>query len=280
MLVTSAFDIRLPRSFLICLAITLLSYQTVDLFYNIISLSLAGEISGVGNNVAPVAVKSKKGLLEDFGIIVERNLFQTTVKAVQDSNSNLEPFAFDNQTANFDLKGTVVGDSSFGYIFVEEHNGKKQKLYRLGDMVGSARVIKIDRNTAILRSGGREIKLKVRASAADQSSPNSRPRNFTLDRKIINKNLVNLNDLMRQAIVRLFVNRGVNEGFVISKIHPGSLYERMGLQNGDVLIDINDKKIKGIASLLQAANIMQTGKNIVLKIKRNGKEESINYTFE
>lgn len=130
----SAFDIRLPRSFLICLAITLLSYQTVDLFYNIISLSLAGEISGVGNNVAPVAVKSKKGLLEDFGIIVERNLFQTTVKAVQDSNSNLEPFAFDNQTANFDLKGTVVGDSSFGYIFVEEHNGKKQKLYRLGDV--------------------------------------------------------------------------------------------------------------------------------------------------
>ena len=278
----AAVDIILLRPFIIILIITLLSYQTVDLFYKIICFNFAGETDGFRRNVAldAVAGNRKQARSEDYGIIIERNLFQSTLKAVQDNESDIELLGFDNQTANFDLKGTVVCDSSFGYIFIEEHSNKKQKLCRLGDIIGSAKLIKIARNTAILRSGGWEIKLMVTASASAQSSPNLRPRNFTLDRKIINNKLGNLNDLMKQAIVRPFVSKGIHEGFVISNIHPGSLYEKMGLQNGDVLIDINDKKIKGFTTLLQAANLIQSGKNIVLNIKRNGKEENINYTFE
>ncbi|MBN1471799.1 MAG: PDZ domain-containing protein, partial [Syntrophaceae bacterium] len=92
--------------------------------------------------------------------------------------------------------------------------------------------------------------------------------------------LSNLNNLMRRAVIRPFIRRGVQEGFIISNIAPGSLYEKMGLQNGDIVVDINNNKIKGADDLLQVVNLMQSGSNIGLNIKRRGKEETINYTFD
>jgi len=149
---------------------------------------------------------------------------------------------------DFDLKGTVACNSSFGYIFIEERNSKKQKFYRLGDMIGSSKLIKITRNMATFLSDGREITLMVKATSEDQSRPDSPYRNLTLDRKTVNKNLGNLNALMKGAVMRPFMHKGMQEGFIVSNIVPSSLYEKMGLQNGDILIDINDKKINAARS--------------------------------
>ena len=43
-------------------------------------------------------------------------------------------------------------------------------------MIGSAKLIKITRNTATLRSGGREITLKVKATIEGQLLPDSPDR--------------------------------------------------------------------------------------------------------
>jgi len=277
----SVFDITLLRPLLILLAITLLSYETIDLFYKIISFSLTKQ-TAVGSHFSSTVITDNKkpASVEDYRIIIKRNLFQSTLKSVSDKESEGLIFASEEKVTDFDLKGTVVGNSSFGFIFIEERSSKKQKLYRLGEMIGSAKLIKITRNMATLRSGGREIILKVKTTIEDKLRPDSPSRNLTLDRKTVNKNLANLSALMRQAMVRPFMNKGVQEGFIVSNIATGSLYEKMGLRSGDIIIDINDKKIKGATSLLQAVNLMQTGKNISLNIKRNDNQETINYTFE
>ena len=66
---------------------------------------------------------------------------------------------------------------------------------------------------------------------------------------------------------------------IISNIAPNSLYEKMGLQNGDIIIDVNNKHIQSADNLLQAVNLMQSGGSIDLNVKRNGKNETINYSF-
>lgn len=246
-----------------------------------INLTIAREIGGISRNVASAAIATNRKMkeLEDYGIIVKRDLFQTTLKTVQANKEGIEPLEVDNQAANFVLKGTVVGDSSFGYIFIEEHNSKKQKFYRLGDMIGARKLIKITRNMATLRSGERRIILQVRAAAEDQPFSNSHFRNITLDKKTVDKNLYNLDALMKGAVMRPFIHKGVQEGLIVSKILPNSIYEKMGLQNGDILIDLNDKKINA-ASLMQAANLIRHGNRIALNIKRKERSETINYSFE
>jgi len=280
-----AIDITLLRSFLILLTITILSYETIDLFYKIISLPLTNQTTAVKNNVSSSVTtdNSQPHQLQDYGIITERNLFLSTLKAVSDKQSEGGLLDSDEKFMDIDLKGTVACNSSFGFIFIEERDTHKQKLYRLGDKIGSAKLTKITRNTATLRSEGREITLKVKATMEGFLLPNSpgraTPKSMTLSKKTVSENLSDLKSIMNQAVVRPSLNGGVQDGYIISNIAPNSLYEKMGLQNGDIIIDINNKPIQSADNLLQTVNLMQSGGSVTLNVKRNGKIETINYSF-
>jgi Type II secretory pathway, component PulC len=280
-----AIDITLLRPFLILLAITILSYEAIDLFYKIISFPLTKQTAAVKNNVSSSVTTDnfQPNQLQDYGIITERNLFLSTLKAESDKQSEGVLLDSDEKFMNIDLKGTVACNSSFGFIFIEERDSHKQKLYRLGDKIGSAKIINITRNTAVLRSEGREITLKIKATIEGSLLPNSPGRAFsksmTLSKKTVNENLNDLKSIMNQAVVRPFLNEGIQEGFIISNIAPNSLYEKMGLQNGDIIIDINNNPIQSADNLLQTVNLMQSGGSVTLNVKRNGRIESINYSF-
>jgi general secretion pathway protein C len=279
-------DADFLKTLLICLTITILSFETTDLFYKLISIPLTKQDAAVTDSrISSSADNNPRHQLQEYSIITERNLFLSTLKEAG-GNEGGGVFDSEQKAADFDLRGTVACNSSVGFIFIEERGSKKQKLYRLGDMIGSSKLIKITRNTATLRSGGRDLTLKVKSTIEGQLLPDSpdgnssTSRNLTLSKTAVNEKLNNLNTLMNKAVVRPFIKRGVQEGFVISNIAPDSLYEKMGLQNGDIIIDVNNNKIKGADSLLQAVNLMQSGSNIALNIKRKGKEETINYTFK
>lgn len=272
------------KTLLILLAITLLSFEGIGLFYKMVSIPLAEKsVIKTNGRLTSSSANTQHHSLQDYAIITERNLFLTTLKEAAGSEGE-GIFDSEQKSSNFDLKGTVAYNTSFGYIFIEEHGSKKQKLYRLGDMIGSSKLVKITRNTATLRSGGQDVIMKVKATIQDPLLPDApagsaAARNLALSKTAVNENLSNLNALMNKAVVRPYTKRGVQEGFIISNIAPDSLYEKMGLQNGDIIIDVNNNKIRGADNLLQAVNLMQSGSSITLNIKRRGKDETINYTF-
>jgi len=282
-------DNTLLRPLLILVAITILSYEAIDLFYKVISFPLTKQTVASKANISLPVIKDniQADQLQDYEIITGRNLFLSTLKAVSDKQSEGELFDTDQKTTDFDLKGTVAGNSSFGFIFIEERDSHKQKLYRLGDNIGSSKLIKITRNTATLRSGGRETTLRVKATIEGSLLPNSpdagtnraASRSMTLNKKMVNETLSDLNSIMSQAVMRPYLNKGVQEGLIISNIAPNSLYEKMGLQNGDIIIDVNNKHMQSADNILQTVNLIQSGGNIAVKFKRNDKIETINYSF-
>ena len=234
-----AIDVNSLRSLLIILAITILSYEATDLFYKIISFPLINHTATVKSNAVASAVKDnhQRNALQDYDIITGRNLFLSTLKPAGGNQSEGGLFDSDQKTTDFDLKGTVACNSSFGFIVVEERGSHKQKLYRLGDKIGQDKLIKITRNTAILKNGVREIILKIKETMEGPLLPNSSgagrnnaiPRNFTLSKKSVNENLNDLKSITNQAVVRPFLNKGVQEGYIISNIAPNSLYEKAGI---------------------------------------------------
>jgi general secretion pathway protein C len=284
-----AMDNTLLRPLLIFLAITILSYEAIDLFYKMISFPLTKQTAASKANISLPVIKDniKSDQLQDYDIITGRNLFLSTLKAVVDKQSEGELFDSDQKTTDFELKGTVAGNSSFGFIFIEERDSRKQKLYRLGDNIGSAKLVKITRNTATLRSGGKETTLRVKATIEGSLLPNSpdagtnraASRSMTLNKKMVNETLSDLKSIMSQAVMRPYLNKGVQEGLIISNIAPNSLYEKMGLQNGDIIMDVNNKPMQSADNLMQTVNLIQSGGNIAVNVKRNGKIETINYSF-
>jgi general secretion pathway protein C len=286
-------------SFIILVAITLLAYETVNLVYKIISLSTVNQSAAIKNTVSSklTADNTLRSSPQNYSIITERNLFQSTLKAVSGKQLGGGFFGTSQDATSFDLKGTVAGDSSFGFIIIEEKSPKKQRLYRLGDMIGQARLIKITRNTAIIKNGDRKITLRIKETPEGSLLPHSfgsqanilhhgKATNrdeiksgMALSKDEINEKLRDLKTIMGQAAVRPYYDDGVQEGFIISSIKPDSLYEKLGLQNGDVIIDVNNKRMQAADDMLQLITLMQSGGSVALGLKRNGKTETINYSF-
>jgi general secretion pathway protein C len=275
-------------AFLIFVAITILSYETVDLFYKAVSLSAVNQSAAIKNTASSkfITDSASRSPLQNYSVITERNLFLSTLKAISDKQLDGGFFGSSQEVTSFDLKGTVAGGSSFGFIVIEEKGKNKQRLYRLGDMIGSARLIKIARNAAVIRSGGREITLKIKETpegsllSRQQGPQASIPSSgMALSRAEVNEKLLDLKTIMTQAAVRPYFEAGAQEGFIISDIKPDSLYQKLGLQNGDIIIDVNGKRMQTADDILQMVNIMQSGGSIALSLKRKGKVETINYSF-
>ncbi len=277
-------------SFLIFFTITILSYETVDLIYKIVSLSTVNQSTAAKNTASSKFItdnaSASRSSLQNYGVITERNLFQSTLKAISDKHLGGGFFGASQEMAAFDLKGTIAGGDSFGFIVIEERGKNKQRLYHLGDMIGSARLIKITRNTAIIRSEGREITLKIkdtpegsllsRSQARQANIPSS---GMVLSKGEVNEKLRDLKTIMTQAVVRPYFEDGAQEGFIVSDIKPNSLYQKLGLHNGDIIIDVNGKPVQTADDILQMVNIMQTGGSLDVSLKRNGEFETINYSF-
>ena len=207
----------------------------------------------------------------------------TTLKAIVDKNAG-EYFLPSEEYTAFDLKGTIAVDQSLGYAIVEEKGKGKQKLYRLGEMIGSARLIRITRNTAILKSGEKELVMKIKEVAEGplmgrSPRPGGTESGIAISRQDVTQSLGDLKSIMSQAVVRPFLNEGVQQGFVVSNIVPGSLYQKLGLKNGDVVVDVNNKRLESADDILQLVNVMQAGGSVSVNLMRNGLNETINYSF-
>jgi general secretion pathway protein C len=274
------------QTLLIFLAITILAGQTVSLIYKVAGLALIGRPQMKNSQVPKdYSTTRERVALQSYGGIIERNLFLSTLKPAGEKQLGGGVFASGPEVSAFELKGTVAGGTSFGFAIIEEKGTNKQILRRLGDMVGQARLIKISRNTAVLRSAGRDITLKIK-EAPDGSlfsrSPeagSSSPSSLVLSRREVTEKLGDLKTVLSQALVRPYFSEGKQEGYIISDIKPESLYSKLGLQNGDIIMDVNYKRMQTADDVLQLVNLMQSGTPITLNMKRNGKTETLNYSF-
>ncbi len=100
---------------------------------------------------------------------------------------------------------------------------------------------------------------------------------YVVSRSEIMKATTNLNVLARQA--RIVPARG-EAGFKIFSIRPNSLYSQIGLQNGDVIKNINGIDISSPDKALEAYQRLRNADKISLNIVRGGKPESMEYTIE
>lgn len=270
---------RFVQTALMALVITFVSFFAVDIFYKAVALRLVGRTGGSVEPVAVAVPQTRGHSMSDYEVIPQRNLFATTLTAIVDKAGGLTP---SEEYTAFDLKGTIAVNESMGYAIVEEKGKGNQKIYRLGEMIGSAKLIRVTRNTAVLESGGRELVMKIKETPEGGLAaglPRPAGVDVAMSKRDVSESLGDLKSLMSQAVIRPYFNQGVQQGFIVYNVAQGSLYDRMGIKNGDIIVNVNDKKISSADDVTQLVNVIQEGGSVSVNLIRNGKNESINYSF-
>ncbi|MBI5050370.1 MAG: hypothetical protein HZC11_05770 [Nitrospirae bacterium] len=70
---------------------------------------------------------------------------------------------------------------------------------------------------------------------------------------------------------------GRQEGFTLSEIKPGGLYDSLGLRNSDVLLNVNSLEISSPDVAVQAMSALRGMDRVNLDIIRNGEKITMTY---
>jgi general secretion pathway protein C len=173
-------------------------------------------------------------------------------------------------TLGLKLIGTVIDPlGMYRLAAIEVKETKEQKLYKVQDTVLGAKVAMILRNRVILSRAGKMESLsaefdeggaggKVAASSGMIGEDVSKlsESQYAVSKRYLDSQLASMSQLLTE--VRAVPNldkSGVTDGFKVFAIRKGSLFDKIGLQNNDVVKRINgielDSAEKGL-ELFQA----------------------------
>ena len=178
------------------------------------------------------------------------------------------------------LIGTITG--AYPYAVFLDMAVNKQNLYRLKDDIGNGWLIyEIGKNKTILKKGDKKEVLEVKFMEAEPPATEagadlkSTPAGLRLDPREVESALSDLNKVMTQARVVPNLVGGKTSGYRMFNIVPGSIYEKIGLKNNDVVERINDVEIKSPDSLYQLFQQIKNESRITLGFNRGGRKESV-----
>ena len=178
---------------------------------------------------------------------------------------------------------------------IEDATSNRQELYRVGDSVGGARLAAIDWDHVTLARPQGEETLELAtaeggsAPAPDRGVADGAPPSvdehirrtaenaFVVDRREIAGAADNMSGLLTQLRAVAEVAEGRPAGFRLFEIAGGSLFSRLGLQDGDVVQRVNGTAIGDPAALLGFLQRLRTEPRVALDIVRGGVPRTLVY---
>jgi len=222
--------------------------------------------------------------LSAYSSILERGLFGDGGAPSTGSGAAAVP------TVNYKLIGTVEGEAFAGAV-LEDKSG--QAFYRINQKLpDGSDMVKIMRDKVIIRRpDGAIVNLEVvddtKIVAVQQPGANGgagvrklSDGKFMVDQKEVLASTENMGQILTQARALPYVEQGKTIGFKITEIIPGSIYEKIGLQNGDVIQRVNSQDVDDPAKFFQLYQGLKNERSIAIDLLRGGQPQTLNYDIQ
>jgi general secretion pathway protein C len=228
---------------------------------------------------------STRRTLQDYSAIFKNNPFGFAAGELKPLSSAQAPSV---AQSDISLIGTVSGGKKMSFAIFTDKAGQ-QDVFRIGDNVlGLGKLRRVERNSVIIDANHREVKIEITDIATVReirppSAPSSAfgrrtgESSFLIDQQRIQQALEKPDQIMTDARFVPNLVEGRPQGFVLREVKPGGIYQSLGLQNGDVLLRINEFAISNPEAALQALTALRGIDRVQLDIVRNGSKMTMTY---
>ena len=254
--------------------------------------------------------EEKQKRKEYYQIINQRDLFQVQPQNGEADQKDADEVKEAEKVApltalKLKLLGTMIGNGILPFAIILDQRSRKQDLYTVGDKVGPAEILKIYRNKVILLHEGQEEMLLAfedmedileanldtpQESPSDRESPSSQiptrigkrvgQNHWVLERSEVEKVIENSSQLLTQLrIIPHFAKGKMDEpdGFQVANIKARSLFDMMGLRNGDVIKSVNRQAVDNPEKAFAAYQQFKKESQIEVVVLRGNREVTLRY---
>ncbi len=104
-------------------------------------------------------------------------------------------------------------------------------------------------------------------------------RDRNISRIALDRELNDFPRLLSQARVVPEIQGGKNIGFRLGEIVSGSLYDRIGLKNGDIVQTVNGVRIQNPSQAMAMYQQLKDASSVAVELLRNGQPQTLNYNI-
>jgi len=167
------------------------------------------------------------------------------------------------------------------YAIIEDTKKTEQDVFSSGDSVfGEASVVEVlSEKVTLKRDDGEIITLILDDSASSSSAGSSAPsvESMVVNKAELDEALSNLPLLLTQARAVPYFKDGKSVGLRLFAIKSGSMFETIGLKNGDILKSINGTSLADITQAVKLFEELRNERSISVQVERNREDKEFQY---
>jgi len=206
-----------------------------------------------------------------------------------------------NEAANlpgdgFELLGTVYGSPSLARAVIADRRRRVQEIYRIGDVVATHRLTEVGRDFVTLEKGGRKVRLEMQlatrgpaqhsgvAMSPDLSPAEAgaivrvlAPDSLEVDRQVFHRRVGGIGTLIRRAELARHLENGEMTGIRLAGLERVRVARFLGLQDGDVLQEVNGQRLTSMQKALQVMRKARVQREMRISLLRDGEVKNLRY---
>ena len=242
------------------------------------------------------APKNRRGAND--AVILRRNLF-----GAGDVDVDTEE-APATSGADLRLRGVASSEGKSFAVFENTASGE-QNVFGVGDKVfDGPRLVSVDSTGAEVTFRGRKRRYEIEEEAAPPAAEREKNEKKTgraatparkhtaaagvkktgenaylVDRREVEHTVTNLNEVITQVRAVPVLTDGKSAGFKLSSIRRGSIFEKIGLLDGDIVQRVNDTELTDPSRAVGLLEEIQSMGQIRVNFVRSGKLHTYTYTI-
>jgi len=240
-----------------------------------------------------MSTDQRRILLEEYAPILKNNPFGFPGGEIRPLSASSGEGTLKANT-DMTLIGTVVGPRQLSYAIFQDTTGA-QEVFKIGESLPGFGTLSDVRTDRVHIRHGEETHELLLADVAEEKASSASPGNsrmtsafarrigkgmYVVDQRKVQQAIENPTQMMTDARLRPHIMNGQEEGFLLSEVKTGGIYDSLGLRNGDVLLRINEYDISNPEIALQAFTALRGMDRIQIDLLRAGSKMTMTYQIK
>ena len=277
--------------------ILLLGWLTAGILNGLVLSIMAAPIPSKPSVYASSSSGSAPLSFRDYTDIIRNNMFNPAAVGME---PGLGTSATGSGGARTSLSLKLLGTMTWGpvrlAIIQTGPSPDSEMVFRLNEMAGGAEIVSIERNRVGLMNNGRleilEVDFAMEGAAPGGAGAGPRAMlggedvvktgdGAAISQRYLDGQLKNMNQLLTQ--VRAVPNMdesGNTNGFKLFSIQAGSIYEKIGLANQDVVQRINGVDLNSAEKGLELFQALRNEKSFNVDIMRGNQKTTLRFNIQ
>jgi type II secretion system protein C len=205
-------------------------------------------------------------------------------KKVDDTNSK----QIVQTLAKYNLKAIYLVNNDVGWITIEEKSAENSFILAQGEQIDGYTLFKFYKNYVLFIKENKEFKLEMKeedSSNLNLIEPSNNQKQeiviknngAIISRDYLNSYTSNIDKVWKDITIDEIKNGNKIEGFKISKVTKNSVFEKIGLKEGDIIKTINNNALNSYGDAMKVYSNIKDTTYLNIEVLRKNEVVELNY---